>query len=162
MPVGSLGPRSARFWNAPSAATAQRKSKKFSRFCGPLSFASQPGIVVILSARLLAEFGDDPHRYRDAKSCNNYAGKSPVTRASGKKTTCPGQVCPAIDVSATRLINGRSARSKALPGARSRYYDALRARGAGHHAACASRQPTRRHPAWLPQNPSYLRRRNRL
>ena len=39
---------------------------------------------MILGARVLAEFGDDPERYADAKSRKNYAGTSPITRASGK------------------------------------------------------------------------------
>jgi Transposase IS116/IS110/IS902 family len=34
---------------------------------------------------LLAESGDDPHRYASAKARKNYAGTSPVTRASGKR-----------------------------------------------------------------------------
>ena len=34
---------------------------------------------------MLAEFGDDPHRYADAKARKNYAATSPITRASGKK-----------------------------------------------------------------------------
>jgi hypothetical protein len=42
---------------------------------------------VILGARVLAEFGDDPKRYADAKARKNYAGTSPITRASGTKTT---------------------------------------------------------------------------
>jgi hypothetical protein len=34
-------------------------------------------------ARGLAEFGDDPKRYADAKARQNYIGTSPITRASG-------------------------------------------------------------------------------
>jgi transposase len=45
---------------------------------------SLPGLGMILGARVLAEFGDDPERYADAKSRKNYAGTSPITRASGK------------------------------------------------------------------------------
>ncbi len=45
---------------------------------------SLPGLGTILGARVLAEFGDDPNRYVDAKSRKNYAGTSPITRASGK------------------------------------------------------------------------------
>lgn len=45
---------------------------------------SLPGLGMILGARVLAEFGDDPNRYADAKSRKNYAGTSPITRASGK------------------------------------------------------------------------------
>ena len=39
----------------------------------------------MLGARVLGEFGDDPNRYTTAKSRKNYAGKSPLTVASGKK-----------------------------------------------------------------------------
>jgi transposase len=46
---------------------------------------SQPGLGPVLGARVLAEFGDDPTRYADAKSRKNHAGTSPITRASGTK-----------------------------------------------------------------------------
>ncbi len=46
---------------------------------------SLPGLGMILGARVLGEFGDDPNRYADVKSRRNYAGTSPVTRASGTK-----------------------------------------------------------------------------
>jgi transposase len=46
-------------------------------------YLSQPGLGVVLSARVLGEFGDDPNRYTDAKSRRNYAGTSPLTVASG-------------------------------------------------------------------------------
>jgi hypothetical protein len=45
---------------------------------------SLPGLGTILGARVLAEFGDDPNRYADAKARKNYAGTSPVSKASGK------------------------------------------------------------------------------
>jgi transposase len=48
---------------------------------------SQPGLGMILGARVLAEFGDDPARYTTAKARKNYAGTSPITRQSGKKKT---------------------------------------------------------------------------
>jgi len=48
-------------------------------------YRSLPGLGVILGARVLGEFGDDPNRYTDAKSRKNYAGTSPLTIASGKK-----------------------------------------------------------------------------
>ena len=44
---------------------------------------SLPGLGDILGARVLAEFGDAPDRYVDAKARRNYAGTSPITRASG-------------------------------------------------------------------------------
>jgi transposase len=47
---------------------------------------SQPGLGPVLGARVLAEFGDDPHRYASAKARKNYAGTSPITRAFGKKS----------------------------------------------------------------------------
>jgi transposase len=48
-------------------------------------YLSLPGLGVILGARVLGEFGDDPNRYTDAKSRKNYAGTSPLTVASGRK-----------------------------------------------------------------------------
>lgn len=46
---------------------------------------SLPGLGVVLGARVLGEFGDDAERYADGNPRRNYAGTSPVTRASGKK-----------------------------------------------------------------------------
>ena len=48
-------------------------------------YRSLPGLGVVLGARVLGEFGDDPNRYTDAKCRKNYAGTSPLTVASGKK-----------------------------------------------------------------------------
>ncbi len=48
-------------------------------------YLSMPGLGDVLGARVLAEFGDDPERYASAKSRRNYAGTSPLTKASGKK-----------------------------------------------------------------------------
>lgn len=94
---------------------------------------SQPGLGVILGARVLAEFGDDKDRYADAKARRNYAGTSPITKTSGKQ----------------RVVLARYARNKRLadalhqqafaaltasPGARA-FYDHHRARGATHHQA---------------------------
>lgn len=49
-------------------------------------YLSQPGLGVILAGRVLAEFGDDTHRYATGKARRNYAGISPITRASGTRT----------------------------------------------------------------------------
>jgi hypothetical protein len=96
-------------------------------------YRSQPGLGVILGARELGEFGDDPHRYTSAKARKNYAGSSPITRASGRKS-----VVLARHVRNRRLADALHAQAfsalRASPGARA-YYDALRARGIGHHAA---------------------------
>jgi hypothetical protein len=94
---------------------------------------SLPGLGMVLGARVLGEFGDDPNRYADAKSRRNYAGTSPVTRASGK----------------SRVVLARHARNRHLasaadqwafcsltksPGARA-YYGELRDRGKTHRQA---------------------------
>ena len=50
-------------------------------------YLSLPGIGVILGARVLGEFGDDPNKYTTAKSRKNYAATSPIRVASGKKHT---------------------------------------------------------------------------
>ena len=96
-------------------------------------YRSQPGLGLVLAARVLGEFGDDPGRYAGARCRKNYAGTSPITQASGKR----------------RVVLARYARNRRLadalhqqafcaltasPGARA-YYDSLRARGIGHHAA---------------------------
>ena len=96
-------------------------------------YTSLPGLGVILGARILGEFGDAPDRYTDAKARKNYAGTSPITRASGTK----------------KVVIARYARNRRLgdalqqwafcsmrgsPGATA-YYRQLRARKIGHQAA---------------------------
>ncbi|MFD9115248.1 IS110 family transposase, partial [Streptomyces bottropensis] len=48
---------------------------------------SFPGLGIQLAARILAEIGDDPTRFADARGLKAYAGASPITRASGKKSS---------------------------------------------------------------------------
>ncbi|MGW7180370.1 transposase, partial [Streptomyces sp. NPDC054855] len=48
---------------------------------------SFPGLGIQLGARVLAEIGDDHARFADARGLKAYAGSSPVTRASGKKSS---------------------------------------------------------------------------
>jgi hypothetical protein len=94
---------------------------------------SLPGLGMILGARVLGEFGDDPNRYADAKSRKNYAGTSPITKASGTR----------------RVVLARYARNRRLadacqwwafasltasPGARA-FYDQRRAVGDTHNRA---------------------------
>ena len=94
---------------------------------------SLPGLGMTLGARVLAEFGDDPNRFADAKSRKNYAGTSPITRASGKH----------------RVVLARYARNRRLadacylwafatltasPGARA-FYDQRRSAGDTHNRA---------------------------
>jgi Transposase/Transposase IS116/IS110/IS902 family len=94
---------------------------------------SQPGLGVVLAARVLAEFGDDPDRYVSTKARKAYAGTAPITRASGLR-----QVVLARAVGNRRLSTAchlwAFAALTGSPGAR-RYYDAHRARGATHHQA---------------------------
>jgi hypothetical protein len=94
---------------------------------------SQPGLGPVLGARVLAEFGDDPHRYRDGKARRNYAGTSPLTRASGKKKAVIARY-----VHNDRLVDALNAQAfsalTASPGARA-FYDQQRAMGRGHNDA---------------------------
>ncbi|GII97546.1 IS110 family transposase [Sinosporangium siamense] len=94
---------------------------------------SQPGLGQVLGARVLAEFGDDPDRYASAKARRNYAGTSPITRASGKKKTALARF-----IHNDRLIDALLTQAYAAltcsPGARA-YYDRQRARSSGHNAA---------------------------
>jgi len=94
---------------------------------------SLPGLGTVLGARVLGEFGDDRTRFSAPKSRKNYAGTSPVTKASGH----------------SKVVLARFARNKRLgdacdqwafcalsssPGVR-HYYDQLRARGKTHRQA---------------------------
>lgn len=96
-------------------------------------YLSLPGLGDVLGARVLGEFGDEPERFADAKSRRNYAGTSPITKASGKK----------------KVVLARYVRNKRLydaidqwafcslstsPGARA-YYDERRAADYEHHEA---------------------------
>lgn len=96
-------------------------------------YLSLPGLGVILGARVLGEFGDDPNRYTTAKSRKNYAGTSPLTIASGRKRAVLARhvrnrrLYDAIDAWAFCALT-RS------PGARA-YYDQHRAAGDLHHQA---------------------------
>lgn len=116
-----------------TAALEEQLTASFEQHPSAEILRSLPGLGVVLGARVLAEFGDDPHRYADAKARKNYAGTSPITRASGK----------------SRVVLARYARNRRLadalyqwafsalqrsPGARA-LYDAQRARGTTHHAA---------------------------
>jgi len=96
-------------------------------------YLSQPGIGAVLGARVLGELGDDPHRYASAKSRKNFAGTSPITRASGKK-----KVVAARFVHNDRLVDALNAQAfaalTASPGARA-FYDQQRAKGVEHQDA---------------------------
>jgi transposase len=96
-------------------------------------YHSLPGLGVILGARVLGEFGDDPDRYTTAKSRKNYAGTSPLTIASGKKRAVLARhvrnrrLYDAIDQWALCALTNS-------PGAHA-FYDQHRAAGDLHHQA---------------------------
>lgn len=108
-------------------------SAHFDRHSDVEIYRSQPGLGPVLAARVLAEFGDDPHRYVDAKARRNYAATSPITRASGTRRvvlaryTANKRLRDALYLQAfTALKNSAGARA---------YYDTHRGRGATHHQA---------------------------
>ena len=65
---------------------------------------------------MLAEFGDDPKRYADARARKNYSGMAPVTRTSGK----------------SRVVLARHTRNKRLADALYQQVYVDRERLAGH------------------------------
>ena len=111
----------------------QALSERFDQHPDAEIVRSQPGLGNILGARVLSEFGDDPDRYADAKARRNYAGSSPITRASGKTTVVLARfvrndrLADACDRWAFAALTGS-------PGAR-RYYDEQRAKGSNHRKA---------------------------
>ena len=119
--------------NTQIAALEQQLAADFEQHPDAEVVRSLPGLGTILGARVLGEFGDAPGRYATAKSRKNYAGTSPITRASGTR----------------RAVLARYARNKRLadaiylwafasltasPGARA-FYDQHRAAGDTHHQA---------------------------
>ena len=124
-------------------------------------YLSQPGLGPVLGARVLGEFGDDPHRYASGKARKNYAATSPLTRASGKK-----KVVMARFIRNDRLIDALMAQALSALGSLARRPGPLRRRARPRHRAqrrpAQARQPARRHPARMPQDPHPLRRGNRL
>jgi transposase len=129
-------------------------------------YRSLPGLGVVLGARVLGEFGDDPNRYTDAKSRKNYAGTSPLTIASGKKRAVLARhvrnrrLYDAIDQWAFSALS-------TSPGARA-LYDQHRVAGDLHHQALRAlgnrlvgilhgclrhKQPYSEHTAWAHRTP---------
>ena len=122
---------------------------------------SQPGIGTVNGARVLAGFGDAPGRYASAKARKNYAGSSPITRASGRSN-----IVLARYIRNDRLTDALHSQALSAPttspGARA-YHDKQRApRPRPQRRPPPAQQPPRRHPPRLPENPHPLRRNNRL
>ena len=80
-----------------------------------------------------AEFGDAPDRFADAKSRRNYAGTSPITKASGTRRVVLARYARNRRL-ADALHQQAFAALTASPGARA-CYDRQRARGASHYQA---------------------------
>jgi len=118
---------------AQTARLAQELSAGFEQHPDAEVVRSLPGLGTILGARVLGEFGDEPNRYATPKCRKNYAGTSPITRASGTKRAVLARhvrnrrLADAIYLWAFASLN-------ASPGARA-YYDARRAAGDGHNQA---------------------------
>ncbi len=94
---------------------------------------SLPGLGVVLGARVVAEFGDDRTRYADAKARKNYAGTSPITKASGTRRVVLARYVHNDRLFDACLMWAFSSLTKS-PGARY-YYDAQRAKGKTNNQA---------------------------
>ncbi|MCL4116628.1 UNVERIFIED_CONTAM: hypothetical protein GTU68_028869 [Idotea baltica] len=96
-------------------------------------YRSLPGFGAVISARVLGEFGDDPDRYANPKARKNYAGTSPVTRASGRS-----HIVLARWVRNRRLYDALDQAAfcslTQSPGCRA-FYDQRRTKGDLHHQA---------------------------
>lgn len=94
---------------------------------------SLPGLGSVLGARVLAEFGDDRTRYADARARRNYAGTSPITKASGTRRVVLARFARNERLYDTCHLWAFTALTKSL-GARA-YYDLQRGRGKTHNQA---------------------------
>jgi len=119
--------------NTQIAGLAEVMGEHFGRHPAADIYLSQPGFGVVLASRAMGEFGDDKTRFVDARARKNYSGQSPITRASGRKTVVLARYATNRRLGAALHMQAYSALSGS-PGARA-YYDELRARNIGHHAA---------------------------
>jgi transposase len=94
--------------NAQIAALEAELGTHFETHLDADIYLSLPGLGVILGARVLGEFGDDPNRYTTAKSRKNYAETSPLTVARERNTPW-WPATSATDASTTPSTNGPSA-----------------------------------------------------
>lgn len=120
-------------YTAEIAELEQTLSEHFQQHPDAKIVRSLPGLGTVPGARVLGEFGDDRTRFTSPQSRKNYAGTSPITRASGR----------------SHAVLARHARNRRLadalqqwafcslstsPGARARY-DQPRSRGKTHRQA---------------------------
>jgi len=118
------------------AALASELDDRFEEHPDAEILRSLPGLGSVLGARVLAEFGDDPTRYADPKARKNYAGTSPITKASGRSGVALARFARNRRL-ADALQMWAFCSLTSSPGAR-RYYDAHRARGHTHRRALRS------------------------
>lgn len=119
--------------NTQIAGLAEVMGEHFDRHPAAEIYLSQPGLGVVLASRVMGEFGDDKTRFTDARARKNYSGQSPITRASGKKSIVLARYATNRRLGAALHMQAYAALTGS-PGARA-YYDELRGRNIGHHAA---------------------------
>jgi hypothetical protein len=119
--------------NAQIAALEGALAERFDRHPDAEVLRSLPGLGLVLGARVLGEFGDDPNRYGDAKGRKAYAGTAPITKASGRSLVVLARVARNRRL-ADACERWAFCSLTSSSGAR-RYYDALRARGKTHSQA---------------------------
>jgi hypothetical protein len=122
---------------------------------------SRPGLGVILGARVLAEFGDDPDRYATAKARKNYAGTFPDHPSVREEEGRLGPVRP--QRRAHRRLDGPGVHHPAALARRPRLpRPATSRRLRPQRRPPPARQPPRRHPARVPDDRHSLKRDDRL
>ena len=135
-------------------------SKQFAQHPDAEILRSLPGLGIVLGARVLGEFGDDPNRYADAKAARTTRGPP---RSPGRPANA-GPCWPGLCVTgrlADPLVWWAFCSLTCSPGARP-CYDHHRARRPPISKPSAPGQPMGRHPPRLPAPPSLLRRTHRL
>ncbi|MEU7037193.1 IS110 family transposase [Streptomyces sp. NPDC046237] len=95
---------------------------------------SFPGLATQLGARVLAEIGDDRERFADARGLKAYAGASPITRPSGKKSSITRRWVKNDRLNHTGYLWAFAALT-ASPGAKTHYRRRRNAHGDWHAAA---------------------------
>jgi len=94
---------------------------------------SLPGLGLVLGARVLGEFGDDPNRFSDTRARKAYAGTAPITKSSGRSLVVLARVARNRRL-ADACERWAFCSLTTSSGAR-RYYNTLRARGKTHSQA---------------------------
>jgi len=99
-------------------------------------FSSFPGAGEVLAPRLLAAFGSDRDRFKDAVDIQNYSGIAPVTVQSGNKCLVRWRwACPKFLRQSFHEYAGESRKYSLWATA---YYDKKRKQGQSHNSAIRS------------------------